>query len=215
MHSQTFEPSSFQTRLLSANALAQRGFKEWLFHPGMLFGSDRKWWGNGGTRTAPHEGIDLFLYRDNSSATQQLRAGAKIPAVFDGTIVQVCDDFLGKSVFVRHDGIEHQGNRLLTIYGHVSPGHGMHRSAAVTGGETIASIADAPAVRDTGVPPHLHLSAAWISDSVSPAGLDWDNLRDERGIELVDPLGVLDLPHSCIEPGAIDAMWRKRPTRSP
>ena len=31
----------------------------WVFHPGMLMGSNAKWWGDFGTRHASHEGIDI------------------------------------------------------------------------------------------------------------------------------------------------------------
>jgi hypothetical protein len=193
-----FEPGSFHTWLLSANGLTQQGFKEWVFHPGMLFGSGQEWWGAAGDRAAPHEGLDLCLFKDGSSATRQVRAGTKIPAAFAGTIVNLCDDFLGKSVFIRHDAIANAGRHLFTIFGHTQPVQYLCRSAKVAGGETIATIADAGG-RNSGVPSHLHISTAWIFDNVSPAALGWETIGKERGITLVDPLSILELPHSIAD----------------
>ena len=121
MHGNPIEPNSFHAWLLSANGLAECGFEEWLFDPGMMFGSDRKWWGGGGPRTTPHEGLDLCFFRVGLSATRRLLAGTKIPAAFEGTVVHMCDDYLGKTVFVKHQGIADEDRHLFTIYGHTQP----------------------------------------------------------------------------------------------
>ena len=52
--------------LVGLNNLDEQGFEKWVFQPGMLFHSTHRWWGNGGRRDHPHEGLDLCLYRDRS-----------------------------------------------------------------------------------------------------------------------------------------------------
>jgi hypothetical protein len=188
-------PGAFRAGLLSANVLTGRRFKEWVFHPGMLFGSDRKWWGGGGTRTTLHEGLDLCFFRDHSSEIRQLQPGAKVTAILEGTIAHICDDFLGKSIFVRHDSVAKEDKHLYTIYGHTRPNRGMHRLVRVGGGERIALIADTRAKGST-IPSHIHISVAWISDTIRPTTLDWEALGNRNGVALADPLSMLDLPYA-------------------
>ena len=50
--------------LLSANRPRLDGFRQWLFHPGMLFQARQQWWGKEKPRSTPHEGLDLCWFED-------------------------------------------------------------------------------------------------------------------------------------------------------
>jgi len=62
----------FTEWLIRENGLGDPGLKEWIFCPGMLFHAVCKWWGDKGTRNTPHEGLDLFLYKDQQDRIVRL-----------------------------------------------------------------------------------------------------------------------------------------------
>ncbi|MBW1780941.1 MAG: hypothetical protein JRL30_09405, partial [Deltaproteobacteria bacterium] len=99
-------PSLKKTRfteiLIRENGLNEPGFKEWIFHPGMLFHATGKWWGDKALRHRPHEGLDLLLYRDQQDKIVSLDKKTRIPVMFDGVVVSIIHDFLGRSVIVEH-----------------------------------------------------------------------------------------------------------------
>ena len=68
----------------------------------MLFNSTDKWWGDQGKRDKPHEGLDLCLYKDREDKILRLGENAKVPVIYDGIVVGIVDDFLGKSVIIEH-----------------------------------------------------------------------------------------------------------------
>src|SRR3989339_1498275 len=92
----------FTESLVRENALDECGFKGWVFYPGMLFNAKDKWWGDQGKRDKPHEGLDLCLYRDQQDRVFRLDEKTKIPALYDGLVVRIFDDFIGKSVMMEH-----------------------------------------------------------------------------------------------------------------
>ena len=57
--------SQFKDIIVSENRLDKKGFKEWIFCPGMLFRSGQKWWGDREKRGSDHEGLDLSIYRND------------------------------------------------------------------------------------------------------------------------------------------------------
>jgi hypothetical protein len=81
--------------------------------PGMAFGAMDKWWGDQGRRERPHEGVDLCLYRDGHGEVRRLGEHARLPAMYDATVVRLCDDFLGRSVMMEHE--LPRGARLYTM----------------------------------------------------------------------------------------------------
>ena len=117
------------------------GFKEWVFEPGMQFGEKSKWWG-GGERTTPHEGIDLLNYRDADGNTIKINPGMKIPAIFKGTVTAIKEDFLGKSIFIRHPQYHETKMVLFTAYGHTEPDKGLFPGLPVKVNEIIGIVAD-------------------------------------------------------------------------
>ncbi|NVM22508.1 MAG: hypothetical protein HWN68_12100 [Desulfobacterales bacterium] len=88
--------TGFSEYLVRCNGLDELGFEEWLFHPGMLFGALDRWWADGGNRAKPHEGLDLCLYRGLGGHNRSLDERTKIPLTYDGEIVKIDDDFLGR-----------------------------------------------------------------------------------------------------------------------
>ena len=179
------------------NRLGERGFEEWLFHPAMLFGAYRKWWGDPGKRDKPHEGLDLCLYRTKEGGTRYLDEKTKVPVIFKGQIVKIIDDFLGASMFVRHSDYESDGSQLFTIYGHVRPLDRMSLGERMNEGDVIGTIADAKQ-RSRAIPSHLHISVAWISNTMHSQDLSWQVVSDSGKVVLLDPLSVIAFPYSIV-----------------
>ena len=197
MYDSMLTASSFNVRLVSTNDLGQESFKEWSFRPGMLFNAKETWWGDAGARTTPHEGLDIAFFKTAASDMCPLPEGAKVPSIFDGEVVKVCEDFLGKSIFVRHQTLRMGTSHLFTIYGHTQPRQSFEPGMQIAEGDIIATVADAR-VKGAPMPSHLHVSLAWIPDSLSPEMLSWKYIGGRRGLVLLDPLKVLDLPYSIV-----------------
>ena len=188
---------SFQERLRFYNNLDKIGFEEWVFHPAMLFGSYCKWWGDLGKRDRPHEGLDLCFYRTKEGDIRYLDEKTKVPVIFKGQIVKVGDDFLGASVFVSHSDYESDGSQLLTIYGHIRPCDHMRPGERLNEGDIIGTIADAKK-RSGVIPSHLHISVAWIPNTVHSQELSCQIVGDITKVMLLDPLSVIECPYSIV-----------------
>lgn len=190
----TRTPSLRNTRftefLIQKNALDQNGFNGWVFCPGMLFQSTDKWWGDQGKRDKPHEGLDVCLYKDRNHRILRLGETAKIPVIYDGTVVGIVEDFLGKSVIIEHL-FNDLNNRLCTIYGHTIPKDNLHVGKIVKQGEVIATLADSGRSK-TNIFPHLHISLGWTSNAISYDRLNWKTIGALNTLTLLDPLKVID-----------------------
>jgi len=186
----TFRKSCFKDALIRLNGLDKQGFADWVFKPGMLFKGLTLWWGDGGVRRRPHEGLDVCFYRDVSGQNYRLTEKSMIPVIYDGKIVRIDDDFLGKTVYVGHGIYNDNGNSLYTVYGHTSPFRDITEGKELREGEAFATIADV-GMRKTVIPPHLHLSVAWIPEAFSCARLNWDTMSNPNIVTLCNPLGFL------------------------
>ncbi|MCX5893891.1 MAG: peptidoglycan DD-metalloendopeptidase family protein [Deltaproteobacteria bacterium] len=184
------EKSRFFDYLRGCNGVALAGFKSWLFQPGMAFKAAETWWGEKQPRSSPHEGIDLCCFEATGGLIHRVDQQLQVPAAFAGEILKIDRDFLGKSIFLAHEIRAADGRRLCTAYGHTRPLAALKVGARVAAGEIIAAIAAAPG-KKTGVPPHLHLTLAWIPASIAPERLAWQNLGRDPAITLIDPLAVL------------------------
>lgn len=111
--------------------------------------------------------------------------------MYEGEIVGIHDDFMGKSLFVSHDLYDELGNRLHTIYGHTNPYPGVDIGRHFREGETIAVIA-AARKNDTQVPSHLHISVAWLPKSFPYNRLNWETMGDRGVTTLCNPLEFID-----------------------
>jgi hypothetical protein len=188
-------PSLKETRftewLILENGLDAPGLKEWVFYPGMLFNAAGKWWGDKGLRHRPHEGLDLLLYKDRQDRIVRLDEKSRIPVMFDGVVVSIINDFLGRSVIVEHVLPNRMPGRLCTIYGHTRPLKGLHVGRGVKQGEIIATLAD-PGPSAFPMAPHLHISVGWTSRPISYERLNWDTIGDSGTLTLLDPLDSID-----------------------
>lgn len=188
--------SQFTGILVQKNALDRSGFKEWTFCPGMLFNAEHKWWGDRGKRSSAHEGLDLFLYKNNAGEVLRLDERTEVPAIYDGTVVRVIDDFLGRSIFMEH--YSHGNSRIITAFGHTRPLKGIEAGSIVKEGDIIATIADIsdPKIK---IAPHLHITAGWTSRDLSYETLGWETIGASAMIKLVDPLDIIGSSSQLLE----------------
>jgi hypothetical protein len=193
----TIPDSRFTESMVRENGLAQRGFQAWVFLPAMLFKAEEKWWGDSGKRSSPHEGIDVCLFSDASHNLFRLSEGTKIPAMYDGTIAAIIDDFLGASIIVEHKLPSHR-SPLLSIYGHVTARETLRVGSAISETEIIGTLADSSKAT-VHIYPHLHVSIAWPSKSTSCDNLTWRDLGNPQLFTMTDPLDVIGGPYQVIE----------------
>jgi murein DD-endopeptidase MepM/ murein hydrolase activator NlpD len=189
--------SRFSQYLVACNGLERLRFKEWVFHPGMLFGSAEGWAGLA-RRDRLHEGVDFLLYRQRDGETFALTAKTRIPAMYDGEVVRIHNDFMGQSIWVRHN-MSDGGRRLCTAYGHTLPAPSLGAGDRVSEGQVIATVGDGNR-KGLKVPPHLHLSVAWVSEDLPRERLGWEAANDPRYVALLDPLKLIACRYSIVGP---------------
>ncbi len=148
-----------------------------------------KWWGNGGERNKPHEGVDLCFYKTHKSEILQLDETIKIPVLYEGVVVKVMDDYIGRSIVIEHRFDEKDHLKFFTIYGHTISYDDLHDGERVREGEIIATLARPRA--SSPIPPHLHLSIGWLKESISLQDLDWETIGATNALKWVDPLKVI------------------------
>jgi hypothetical protein len=182
-------PAEYLERLAAINRLGE--FKEWVLEPGMQFGEKAKWWG-GGERTTPHEGIDLLNYRTANGKTAKVSPGMKVPPIFDGTVAAIIDDFLGKSIFLKHPQYQNGKMVLFTSYGHTEPEKGLSQDSAVKVNEIIGSVADGTRRRSK-IANHLHISTGWMREDIEAKDLNWDSIVKSEKFVLFDPHLILTI----------------------
>jgi len=178
----------FNDLIIRKNALSRKGFSRWAFYRGMLFASTEKWWGDFGRRNSPHEGVDLCYYMDRQKNVRLLSKNTKIPVMLDGTVIQLIDDYLGKSIVMEHGAVKSQHAKFITIYGHTNPEGNIHIGKCAAAGDFIATLADTR-MSPSGLPCHLHISAGWMPDHVSFDSMNWKNIPET--VSLIDPLDFI------------------------
>ena len=188
--------SRFTEFLVRGNELDENGFGGWLFYPGMLLGSRNFWWGKLAPRGAPHEGIDLCYYRNGQGTVVPLDIKTKIPAICRGKVVKIMNDFIGQSIVIEHH-VNGCPKLLLTIYGHMAPAPGISVGRSLTVGDIVGNLA-APRGRRNEVRAHLHLSLLRASVNIPYGELDWNTIHT-LGIDILDPLDLLDGPYSVVD----------------
>ncbi len=195
-------PSLNMTRftewLILENELDKPGLKEWIFCPGMLFHANCKWWGNKGPRNTPHEGLDIFLYRDQQDRIVRLDEKTRIPVMFDGVVVSIINDFFGNSVIVEHVFPDMDTGSVYTIYGHVNPLKGLHIGRRLKQGDIIGTLAN-PDQAGFNLMPHLHISVGCASRPISYDRLNWDTIGNSGTLTLLDPLGIINWQYQILD----------------
>jgi len=156
--------TKYITRL---NPVLLKDFQEWSFLPGMGFQDDRTWWGGQRKRSTLHEGIDFYQYRTRSGKIRCLPIGLSIPSLLDGDIVYIHKDFLGSSVYVRHATDSRAETSLHVVFGHIKPVNLLSLDRRVLAGEVLGFL-EPPVINNSSVPMHLHMSLAWIQNTVLP-----------------------------------------------
>jgi len=192
----TIPESTFKTFFAKHNNdFHTYGFKEWIFYPGMLFQDREAWWADNGLRAAPHEGIDLCFYRDKTGQVRRIGNGTKIPVMYTGDIVHIHNDFLGKSIYVKHSIKDKGGNALHTIYGHTIPWNHHDKRKRIREGDIIAEIAVLS--ENSKILPHIHITMAWIPETLSCNKLNWKAIGNPRLITLCNPLEYIDMKYTA------------------
>ncbi len=174
----------------SCNELACKDVEKWIFYPGMTFKNRKKWWPDKGERPTEHEGLDICYFRNRSGSTLQFDPTTRIPVMTSGTVLGICKDFLGRSVFLRHEGDD-----MVSVYAHIVPVAHITRGSAVSGGEIIGTVADTTG-RKNKMPPHVHLTIMKIQEKLSVDYLDWNFICNSGKVTLFDPLSLIFCP-SC------------------
>ena len=189
--------TQFTQHLIRENGLDRDGFAgcfaAWLLCIGMSFHALAKWWGDWGERDQPHAGVDLCLYQDGQGYVRRLDESTRIPAMYDGTVVRTCDDFLGRSIMMAHRLPD--GDTFYTLYGHTVPRPDLEIGRAVREGEVVARLAGVPQSK-TSVLPHLHVSLGRAPCAVAHDRLDWETIAST--LTLLDPLQVMDGPFQVL-----------------
>jgi murein DD-endopeptidase MepM/ murein hydrolase activator NlpD len=188
----------FTELLIRVNDRIKKGIDRWMFLPGMLFDSPDKWWGKRGRRAAPHEGLDLCLYRDSIGRIQGLDNKTIIPVMYGGKIVAVVSDFIGKSVIVEHKDCDSESPGFCSIYAHTRPAADLQIGNIVKKGEVLATIAGSDRSK-SGIRPHLHLSLALTNKYISYERFDWQTVGSRDMLTLLDPLAVFDRPYQVLQ----------------
>lgn len=109
--------------------------------------------------------------------------------MYNGVVVSIIDDFLGKSVIMEHPHHDDVNSRFCTIYGHTRPDDSLHAGSIVREGDIIATLADASKSKAE-ILPHLHISLGWPSNDISYDRLDWKTISANT-LTFLDPLHVI------------------------
>jgi murein DD-endopeptidase MepM/ murein hydrolase activator NlpD len=104
--------------------------------------------------------------------------------------VKIDQDFLGQSIYIRHEILSENGRQLYSAYGHTVPLDSLANGQEVVEGEIIGHISGGSGQK-TAIAPHVHITFAWMPVPVDPDRLNWENLGNDPGITLIDPLAVL------------------------
>lgn len=88
-------------------------------------------------------------------------------------MVAVLDDFLGKTVIVRHpDLCRPDGDVFHTLLSHIRPRVGP--AGAVSKGQMVGEVCKLTKAK---APPHLHLAGAWIPVAMAANGIRMDHIH--------------------------------------
>jgi len=183
--------SQFCEDLIRLNNLAAQGLARWHLSPGMGFGDPTTWWQTPKARPAPHEGIDLCRFERHDGSIRNIPLPLQVPAILAGEIVRVFDDFLGQTIWVRHFEPDEHGNHLCSLYGHVQPDADCGPGTPCVAGQRLAQVSARPGGASP-VPPHLHLSLAWLPEQLLTKPLDWPTLSQSPAVRLIDPVNFLN-----------------------
>ena len=190
--------SEFVSHLIRINKLDTCDFDRFVFFQGMMFGSEKKWWGKKGVRGSSHEGQDLCFFESIGNEKFRLDETAEIPMLYDGRVEHITDDFLGKTVITSHRFEDPEQPALLSLYGHIHPDKSLKTGDEVSAGEIFAKIAGFGNKKKI-LLPHVHISLA-KPDLLPPAGsLEWEFLNTVDRSVFMDPLEAISSKYTVME----------------
>jgi murein DD-endopeptidase MepM/ murein hydrolase activator NlpD len=175
---------------MEKNGLSESGFRKWIFEPPMLYRSTEMWWGHRGKRYRPHEGLDFCMFEDGRNRVIHLDGKTMIPAMYDGVVIAIVHDFLGRSIVLEHDFQNRCKDRFCTVYAHIRPQPHVSMGAKISKGSVIATVEDSFKSK-TDISSHLHISLGWISCAIPNEKLVWPELGSSEVMTLLDPLDFI------------------------
>ncbi len=176
----------YLTAVAQANRLGNGRRLEWLFHCGMLFAGKDKWWGDFGLRSTVHEGIDITYFRARPDDLQWFHAGIRIPAMEDGRVINICNDFLGRTLVIEPLGAESFKSRIVHAYAHILPEGHIRPGRLIQRHEIIAGVCDTR--KNPALLPHLHFSCFELDRRHSPETLNWSLFTTHPDVNRIHPL---------------------------
>lgn len=182
--------TSYLAALSHVNRLGEGTPVHWYFHPGMLFLSRDKWWGDFKYRQSIHEGIDITYYKTASGKWCHFHENIRVPALKSGVVLNICDDFLGKTIVaepfltIPHTG--DPGKRLILAYAHVVPDARLHHGAVMKKHGIIATVSHTR--KNPLLPPHLHLSCFEVDKRIPFEHLNWHLFSKGEDVRLLHPV---------------------------
>ncbi|MEN8210998.1 MAG: hypothetical protein ABFR31_04725 [Thermodesulfobacteriota bacterium] len=161
---------------------------QWLFQSGMLFSSQNKWWGDFGLRSSVHEGIDIAFYRTDQNKIFCFDDSIKVPAIDDGILLNICDDFLAKTLVIKCKDITSSDRQILFAYAHIFPGKKLKPGYNVKKNEVIARVCNT--YKNPQLPSHLHCSCFEVPKNLQPEHLNWNLFSKSSDINLINPVFI-------------------------
>ncbi|MDZ7760557.1 MAG: hypothetical protein U5L00_09910 [Desulfovermiculus sp.] len=161
-----------------------------VFHPGMLFDSVRKWWSPHGQRPSPHEGLDLCLLQVPGRIPKPLPANSPVLAGAPGRVAAVIPDFLGQSVIISH-GLDQRGSKeWISLLAHIDPHPDIEEGLLLESSQEIGRTRTF--AKPWGMLCHLHLSLGLLQ---TPKNYDltWPELTKRNRVHFIDPLPLLPI----------------------
>jgi murein DD-endopeptidase MepM/ murein hydrolase activator NlpD len=180
--------SGFTEYFIRANELRENDFEEWLLCSEMLFEAPDSWWGIQGKRKKRHEGLDLGFYRNQKKVIIGFDDSTRIPTIYGGVIVGTFNDFLGKSILIKHEISSADKGTLCTVFGHLNLESKIYPGMRLEAGEIIATAASSGTSR---VSSHLHISMGWAKKEITAEFLDWKIISSSETLQLIDPLEII------------------------
>ncbi|MCG8564339.1 MAG: hypothetical protein MI747_04570 [Desulfobacterales bacterium] len=160
---------------------------QWLFYPGMLQDSPDKWWDDWKFRHALHEGVDICFYRRSAGELLTLGPNARIPALCQGIIRNICPDFLGHSLIIEPTDTLTLPRRIIWVYSHQTSMPGLAPGDGVEKGQIISRIFDTRKKKSK-LLSHLHLSCIEISREIPFGDLNWNLFPRRDQVNLINPM---------------------------
>ncbi len=180
--------SAFLHFIAAENRLDCSGSVEWLFLPGMLFGSSAKWWGDFKERKTAHEGVDIVYFRDTAGRMRQLDTQMKIPSMAKGVLCNTCDDFLGQTLVIETCEESDSSWRTLMVYAHIKADPSLSAGDIIQPMQILGHVHET--VKNPQLPPHLHFSCFSVPRDIPFRELNWTLFCNAKKIVMIPPFSI-------------------------